>query len=264
MTSTNFEREMVPKFLEAARTPVSKNLRCDDPGCQRQPTYGNKGDKRPRFCSTHKHPGMYDVIARRCEEEGCMTRAAFNFHGQKVVKFCAAHKLEGMENLKSKCCEVRATATRGSAFFFVLPVGREFYASMYAARRKCTPARHALTPTTTPHLAPSRSRSSRITHTFLFPRIACPGGGLQEVPRLRVRRKTGRVLRVAQEGRHGRRPLQPVRVRQVLPTPQLRVQVGEEAAVLRQAQAGRHGGRAQPQPAAGDTSRHRCLLVRIL
>lgn len=90
--------------------------RCDDPGCQRQPTYGNKGDKRPRFCSTHKHPGMYDVIARRCEEEGCMTRAAFNFHGQKVVKFCAAHKLEGMENLKSKCCEV---CTRLNCFFIL-------------------------------------------------------------------------------------------------------------------------------------------------
>ncbi|CAM9691826.1 unnamed protein product, partial [Laminaria digitata] len=86
--------------------PSLSNSRCDDPGCQRQPTYGNKGDKRPRFCSTHKHPGMYDVIARRCEEETCMTRAAFNFHGQKVVRFCAAHKLEGMQNLKSKCCEV--------------------------------------------------------------------------------------------------------------------------------------------------------------
>lgn len=80
--------------------------RCDDPGCQRQPTYGNKGDKRPRFCSTHKKEGMFDVIARRCEAEECMTRAAFNFHGQKTVKFCAVHKEEGMENLKSKCCEV--------------------------------------------------------------------------------------------------------------------------------------------------------------
>lgn len=81
-------------------------FRCENPDCQRQPTYGNKGDKRPRFCSTHKHAGMHDVIARRCEHEGCMTRAAFNFHGQKTVKFCASHKLEGMQNLKSKCCEV--------------------------------------------------------------------------------------------------------------------------------------------------------------
>lgn len=97
-------------------------VRCDDPGCQRQPTYGNKGDKRPRFCSTHKLPGMYDVIARRCEEESCMTRAAFNFHGQKVVRFCAAHKLEGMENLKSKCCEVRrrlaSCVLQHSTYFF--------------------------------------------------------------------------------------------------------------------------------------------------
>lgn len=81
-------------------------LRCEDPECQRQPTYGHKGDKRPRFCSTHKQPGMYDVIARRCEVPGCMTRAAFNFQGQKSVKYCAVHKEEGMENLKSKCCEV--------------------------------------------------------------------------------------------------------------------------------------------------------------
>lgn len=92
--------------------------RCEHPECHRQPTYGNKGDKRPRFCSTHKLAGMYDVIARRCEQEGCMTRAAFNFHGQKAVKYCAAHKLEGMENLKSKCCEVRVTGSVLGAFFF--------------------------------------------------------------------------------------------------------------------------------------------------
>lgn len=90
---------------------MTSRSRCDAPGCQRQPTYGNKGDKRPRFCSTHKQEGMYDVIARRCEHEGCMTRAAFNFHGQKVVKFCAVHKEEGMENLKSKCCEVSKLAS---------------------------------------------------------------------------------------------------------------------------------------------------------
>lgn len=74
---------------------------------------------------------------------------------------------------------------------------------------------------------------------------------MQEVQGLRVRWQAGSLLRLAQEGRHGRRQEQPLRVREMLPPPQLRVQVGKKEAFLWQAQVGGHGGRSQPEPASG-------------
>lgn len=69
------------------------------------------------------------------------------------------------------------------------------------------------------------------------------GGRVQKISRLRLRRRARDLLRVAQAGGHGGRPQQPVRVRGMLPPPQLRLQVGEEEAFLRAAQAGGHAGR---------------------
>ena len=73
----------------------------------------NMSGLMPKFCATHKLPGMVNVLEekrevptlkrrynrRGCAFEGCETYASFNYEGRQPT-FCKRHKLEGMECVK--------------------------------------------------------------------------------------------------------------------------------------------------------------------
>lgn len=47
---------------------------CAQHGCDRQPIYGQAGEKegRPMWCPDHRPPGSFDVKTSRCQEPGCL------------------------------------------------------------------------------------------------------------------------------------------------------------------------------------------------
>ena len=87
---------------------VVKSKRCDDPGCNKQPSFGVEGTRTALFCAGHnKKEGMVDIRSRRrCGHPGCNKHAARGLEGSKTRKLCAGHKKEGMVNVvKSKRCD---------------------------------------------------------------------------------------------------------------------------------------------------------------
>lgn len=46
---------------------------CAKSGCDRQPMYGNSGEKtgKPTWCPTHRPTNSYDVKTSRCQEPNC-------------------------------------------------------------------------------------------------------------------------------------------------------------------------------------------------
>lgn len=47
---------------------------CAQQGCDRQPIYGQAGEKegRPMWCPDHRPAGSFDVKTSRCQEPGCL------------------------------------------------------------------------------------------------------------------------------------------------------------------------------------------------
>lgn len=82
---------------------VSTNIKCIEPGCTKQPTYGLLGDKKASYCSGHAPKGMIDVKHKICSE--CSERAYFNYVGQKIPLLCNTHKKDDMINVHSKKCK---------------------------------------------------------------------------------------------------------------------------------------------------------------
>ena len=63
------------------------------------------GEKKPKFCASHKTEGMVNVVNKMCENPACAgKRATFNIVGAKP-KFCGEHALPGMINLSAKRCK---------------------------------------------------------------------------------------------------------------------------------------------------------------
>ena len=50
-----------------------KNPTCEHPGCKTQPNYNFAGEKKGRFCLTHKEPDMMNVVSPTCKFEKCET-----------------------------------------------------------------------------------------------------------------------------------------------------------------------------------------------
>lgn len=74
--------------------------------CNRYAYYNIKGLGR-RFCSTHKEPGMVNVVIKKCEEENCDTAATYNIPTEKSRPVrCSKHKLPGMVDVKHTHCEL--------------------------------------------------------------------------------------------------------------------------------------------------------------
>uniref|UniRef100_A0A6C0DQ75 Endonuclease n=1 Tax=viral metagenome TaxID=1070528 RepID=A0A6C0DQ75_9ZZZZ len=63
------------------------------------------GEKKARFCSSHKSEGMVNVVNKTCENPICNgKRATFNIVGGKP-KFCGEHATSDMINLSAKKCK---------------------------------------------------------------------------------------------------------------------------------------------------------------
>ncbi len=99
---------IVARFCKDHKEPttvdVIHNL-CEQDGCDKRPTYANKGTKRPRFCCDHKKSTMVDVITKRCEQDGCETIAIYGIPVLEASS-CARHRSAGMIALPRKRCYV--------------------------------------------------------------------------------------------------------------------------------------------------------------
>lgn len=74
-------------------------------GCGIRASFNILGEKKPRFCYTHKEPNMTDVTHAKCKNvNGCLKSALFGFNGQKA-KYCGVHKDPKMINLYAKKCK---------------------------------------------------------------------------------------------------------------------------------------------------------------
>ena len=47
----------------------------------RQPNFHTAGNARGLFCSTHKEPGMVNVVSKPCQHPGCTKQPSFNMPG---------------------------------------------------------------------------------------------------------------------------------------------------------------------------------------
>ncbi|CAM9662959.1 unnamed protein product [Scytosiphon promiscuus] len=88
-----------PKLLTSPKTtsPVPRK-KCEAPGCNVQPSYGDVGSSRPRFCSGHKKDRMVSLKNRPCLYPGCIVRPHYGLSMGRAV-FCVTHKKEGMVHL---------------------------------------------------------------------------------------------------------------------------------------------------------------------
>ena len=76
-----------------------------DAGCGKAAYFNILGEKKGKFCSSHKLDGMKNVVDKACEDTSCIgQRALFGFPNEKP-KFCNSHYLDGMVNLTAKRCK---------------------------------------------------------------------------------------------------------------------------------------------------------------
>jgi hypothetical protein len=78
---------------------------CERDGCEVHPVYNMQGEKKGRFCSEHKEPGMVDVKSPTCEMDGCEVHPVYNMQEEKKGRFCKEHKEPGMVDVKNRSCE---------------------------------------------------------------------------------------------------------------------------------------------------------------
>ena len=98
-----------PHHLTAAILPKPDRRRsgfCQSEGCIKNASFNFRGERRGRYCATHKLPDMLNVKPR-CEVPECDIIAYFNHRevGKGGGRFCGTHKLSGMVNLHNQCCE---------------------------------------------------------------------------------------------------------------------------------------------------------------
>jgi len=99
----NFKGELEGVFcffhkLESMVNVKKQKRSCEHKDCHIRPTFGVK-ESRPRFCATHRLPGMVFVAIPRCRQEGCKE---IPIYGKKRRAFCETHKLSGMKFIKIK------------------------------------------------------------------------------------------------------------------------------------------------------------------
>lgn len=90
--------------------------KCEQQDCGVQANFNTPGEKKARFCASHKDEGMKNVHERaRCGVDMCQKHPYFNYRGEKKGLFCNEHKAEGMLNVYSSKCEVGG-CDRGAHF----------------------------------------------------------------------------------------------------------------------------------------------------
>lgn len=83
--------------------------RCGHSGCDATPSYGVEGTKVREFCPRHAKKSMVDVVTRRCGKAGCTTMPSYGVDGSKMAEFCESHAKEGMVDV-FKRSRVKLTA----------------------------------------------------------------------------------------------------------------------------------------------------------
>ncbi|CAM9662627.1 unnamed protein product, partial [Scytosiphon promiscuus] len=78
------------KLVPGKNGMMSRKL-CEVPGCMVQPSYGEPGTGKPRFCTGHKKKGHISLKNRPCIFPGCTTRPHYGPSKGRPV-FCATHK----------------------------------------------------------------------------------------------------------------------------------------------------------------------------
>ena len=81
-----------------------KSRSCKSEGCNKQPIYNVKGQKKGLYCLQHKTEEMVNVISKMCIHEGCNTIPNYNVEGETKALYCSEHKTEGMVDVKNKSC----------------------------------------------------------------------------------------------------------------------------------------------------------------
>ncbi|CAM9802249.1 unnamed protein product [Ectocarpus sp. 6 AP-2014] len=86
----------VPKLPSSTTTAARR--KCEAPDCTIQPSYGDPGTSRPRFCSSHKEKQMVSLKNRPCLFPGCDIRPHYGLSMGRAV-YCVSHKKDGMVHL---------------------------------------------------------------------------------------------------------------------------------------------------------------------
>ena len=103
----NYEGQKKGKYCSEHKEPGMINVvhkRCEKDGCTSQPVFNYEGQKKGMYCNEHKEPGMIDIVNKRCQKDGCTSRPSFNYEGQKR-KYCSEHKEPGMIDVVHKRCQ---------------------------------------------------------------------------------------------------------------------------------------------------------------
>ncbi|CBJ32965.1 conserved unknown protein [Ectocarpus siliculosus] len=79
-------------------TGAAARRKCEAPDCTIQPSYGDPGTSRPRFCSSHKEKQMVSLKNRPCLFPGCDIRPHYGLSMGRAV-YCVSHKKDGMVHL---------------------------------------------------------------------------------------------------------------------------------------------------------------------
>ncbi|CAM9205417.1 unnamed protein product [Ectocarpus sp. 12 AP-2014] len=85
-----------PKLPSSTTTAARR--KCEAPDCTVQPSYGDPGTSRPRFCSSHKEKQMVSLKNRPCLFPGCDIRPHYGLSMGRPV-YCVSHKKDGMVHL---------------------------------------------------------------------------------------------------------------------------------------------------------------------
>jgi len=93
-------------FLKAVQKVVKKQKRklCSTTGCQKRPSFNQKGCLSAARCGTHRIPGDVDVVSRRCNFLGCDSQPTFGEDGSKKALWCKIHKQPGNVDVANKPC----------------------------------------------------------------------------------------------------------------------------------------------------------------
>jgi hypothetical protein len=68
-----------------------KNKKCQQEGCNKQPSFNFENETKAKYCKEHSEPGMIDIVSKRCQKEGCNTRPNYGYCGQSPI-YCATHR----------------------------------------------------------------------------------------------------------------------------------------------------------------------------
>ena len=101
----------------------SATLTCESPLCNKNPSFGYRGETRRRFCKRHAEPGMLNVYYKYCDARvagagggqgrQCAERASFEGEGKLR---CLEHREPGMRPRNNICQLEGGGCTRQSSY----------------------------------------------------------------------------------------------------------------------------------------------------